>query len=257
MKQKDIANLLGVSQTAVSLVWNNPDTGKVSEEKKRRILSYLRENSYLNYSMEKRTWNVGYIVDGTQDIHNEFYHHSFAGIERQAERYGFSVFLETCTGDELRLLKRGKVDGLIVRSGAAFEKLEKLAGQLPMVLLNCASPLLRCDTVMPDNVGAMYDAVACLLSLGHRRIAFLGASPRISRFSCNYRERTQGFEEACNYFHTELEGGEYIRKVMRQIVPDQGTRQQIGVILKSWLALKKRPTAAVCVNHFYAVMLMH
>ncbi len=257
MNQKKIAEALGISQTAVSLVFNNPETTKVSEEKRKKILAYLKKNSYLNHSSEKRTWNIGYVVDATQDIQHRFYHLSIQGIEQRAEQLGYSVFSETYLNGGLNLLQRGRVDGLVVRSGAAFEYLRDMTDRVPMVLLNCAAPQLYCDTVMPDNYGAMFTAVEYLVGLGHRRIAFLGARPDCSPYSCNYAERQRGFMWACAQYHTELESGEYIKKIMREIVPDEGTYNRIGQTLKEWMALKKRPTAVVCVNHFYAVMLMH
>jgi DNA-binding LacI/PurR family transcriptional regulator len=139
-----------------------------------------------------------------------------------------------------------------VRSGEAFEYLKRHSENLRMVFLNCASPSLICDTVMPDNRGGIFKAVTYLAELGHRNIAFLGAHPKCSPYSCNYLERSHAFNEACESFNLKSETA----KITRDVLPDDFTYCKIGEFLRGWLHLKQSPTAVITVNHLYAKMLL-
>ena len=153
MNQCEIAKKLGISQSAVSLVLRDPTTSRVSAEKKELIIHYLKSNSNANASGCKRTWNIGYLTDPTQNIHSEFFQSSLSGTEEEAARCHYNLVLECVRNTTVNLLRKNKVDGIIVRSGKVLEVLKESSSSLPAVLLNCSTDTLQYDVVMPDNRG--------------------------------------------------------------------------------------------------------
>lgn len=65
--------------------------------------------------------------------------------------------------------------------------------QLPVVLIDRYIVGLPIDAVEPDNVGGAYAAVAHLIGLGHRRIAFISTD---NLSTTSVAERVQGYEQA-------------------------------------------------------------
>ena len=249
MNQTEIAKKLGISQSAVSLVLNDPATARVSEEKKTRIIHYLRSNRNLNSAGRKRTWNIGYVTDPLQNLRQDFFQESLRGIEEETAGNHYNLMLECFHGKELSLLRRGKVDGLIIRSGPACGYLESDGCPLPVVLLNCAMESPFCDTVMPDNRGGLFKIVRFLAGKGCRKAAFLGSRPDYSPYSCNYRERKDGFLEACAVCGVD--------PMVAEIELPVGCPDRLDLlerVLNRWKKLGNPPQAIVAVNHFYAVI---
>lgn len=248
MNQSEIARKTGVSQGAVSLVLNNPTTTRVSELKKRAIVKCLKETSNMNAFSRKKSWNLGYVTDPLQDVRQDFYGKALSGIEETATASFYNVIIECYRGAELNLLRRGKVDGLIIRSGKAWEGLRTSNPRPLTVLLNCASPILECDVVMPDNRGGVFKALEYLRDRGCRKAAFLGGHPDYSCFSCNYSERQDAFASACRHF-----GLDGIADAVEGEVTGEAY-EMVAAILKKWRAMKNPPDGIVAVNHLYGAM---
>jgi len=248
MNQNEIAKKIGVSQAAVSLVMNNPSTTRVSKEKKRAIVEYLRKSSEMNRFSLKKTWNLGYVVDPLQDIRQDFYEKALVGIETSAAAVYYNVIIESYRGTELTMLRHGKVDGMIIRSGKAWEGLRNVHLRKAVVLLNCATPILECDVVMPDNRGGVFKAVEYLKQKGCRKIAFLGGDPDYSRYSCNYAERRVAFPFACRWYGV---------KGMEGVIAETVSHEALGAVktlLNRWRMMKEPPDGIVAVNHLYGAM---
>jgi DNA-binding LacI/PurR family transcriptional regulator len=62
MNQRQIATALGVSQTTVSLVLNNPKTGKISRDKRDLVLTFLQKTNYSSQPSNGKTNNIGYLL---------------------------------------------------------------------------------------------------------------------------------------------------------------------------------------------------
>jgi len=244
MNQTKIAEKTGVSQSSVSLVLKNPATTRVSEKTKARIIRCLKESSYVNPSGGKRTWNIGCITDPLQDLHQDFFQESLRGIEEETAKNHYNLMMECLRSNDLSLLKNNKVDGLIIRSGKAYEFLQECGTPLPVVLLNCASSITRCDSVMPDNRSGIHKAVRYLAERGKTRIAFLGSSSSYSPYSCNYRERHFSFIEACSVFNMEY--------LLECVGSGPGVETQIEGVTGRWKTMKNPPQAVICVNYRFS-----
>ena len=252
MNQREIAKSLGVSQVAVSLVLRNPQTTRVSAEKKGRIIAALRENGFFNSAGMKRTWAVGFITDALQSRDDEFIHAAVCGAEEELCRSYYNVIFEVFRNRELNVFKNRQIDGVIVRSGKALEYLlQKEEQPFPMVLLNCALPGVVSDTVMPDNRGGMLKMCQKLLDSGFKRIAFLGAAPQYSPYSCNYSERLSGYLEFCvNSGVAPL--WENIQLPVKNAPENFRAAEEI---IAHWEKLPAPPEAVVTVNYLYGAIL--
>ncbi|MDD2479679.1 MAG: LacI family DNA-binding transcriptional regulator [Victivallaceae bacterium] len=253
MNQSDIAREVGVSQTAVSMVLNNPDTTKVSKEKRQLIGAFLKKSNYFNRADVRKTWNIGYVMDEYQNSKSTFYHRLISGIEEVIEQNGYNLFVETFRGAIPSVVKRRKVDGIIHSADIKNDDCP-----VPMVLLNRAERKMSCDTVMPDNAGAIYQAMEHLVELGHRRIAFLALLPvdqRVRRelHMINFEERFDAFNRATEYFDTKIVDG-YIQ--IPKLKNNSDSMAKITEVLQQWNRMKKPPTAVVCSNDGYAAILL-
>ncbi len=249
MNQQEIADRLGISQSTVSLVLKDPGTARVSEKTKNAIIRYLKKFQYMSPAGKKRNWNIGYVSDVFQDLHQDFFQDSLRGIEEEAARQHYNLIMECFRGRELNLVRNSKVDGLIIRSGKACEFLQQKTA-LPMVLLNCASPVTRCDSVMPDNRSGMHKIAQYLSDCGRSKVAFISCRSQYSPFSCNYQERHFSFLEACACSKIEC---------LADFAPEPslgetGIRERIAALAARWKKMKRPPETVVTVNHFFACM---
>lgn len=245
MNQCEIAKKLGISQSAVSLVLRDPTTTRVSAEKKELIVHYLKSNANANASGCKRTWNIGYLTDPTQNIHSEFFQSSLHGTEEEAARCHYNLILECLRNSNINLLRKNKADGFIVRSGKVLEVLKESSSSLPAVLLNCSTDTLQYDVVMPDNRGGMFKIAAHLAQNGCKNAVFFCSENAYSPYSCNYQERRNAFGDACGVYGI-------VPKFINIAIPvgNAETENFIRQILPS----SQLPDAVVSVNHFYAAV---
>ena len=198
MTQNEIAEKLGISQSSVSLVLRDPATPRVSEKTKVRIISCLKASRYMTKTGVTRNWNLGYVTDIFQDLHQDFFQESLLGIEKEAARNHYNLITECLRGKSLNLLTNNKADGLIIRSGKAYEILQKNDIAVPVVLLNCTTPIRQCDSVMPDNRSGIYKVIRFLQEQNKKNIVFVSCKPNYSPYSCNYQEREFAFVDACS-----------------------------------------------------------
>ncbi|MBE6385525.1 MAG: LacI family transcriptional regulator [Lentisphaerae bacterium] len=253
MNQRDIAKAVGVSQVAVSLVLRSPQTTRVSAAKKAKIIAALRENGFLNSAGTKRSWAAGFITDEFQSRNDTFIHDAVCGAEEELNKSYYNVIFEVFRNKELNIFKNRQVDGVIVRSGKALEYLLKAEHQLPVVLLNCALPGVNADTVMPDNRGGILTLCQRLIQKGFRRIAFLGASPAYSPYSCNYSERLSAYLEYCV--------NSDITPLWANIpLPVENAPENIAAaagIISQWESDPHPPDAVITANYLYGALLAH
>lgn len=94
---------------------------------------------------------------------------------------------------KLAFLARYHVDGIVyVPEHATAEELRVRVGTIPVVLIDRSLENAQYDTVVVDNLNAVYMAVEHLIGRGHRRIGLIAGPQTIS----TARERTVGYR-AC------------------------------------------------------------
>jgi LacI family transcriptional regulator len=179
-----VAAASGVSPSTVSRILNG--TAVVSEAKREAIDRAIAELGFVPNPIARglaggRTMSVGVI---TQAIDSPFYGVALRGIEEELGLAGYSPLFVSGHWDAdeearcIDLLCSRRVDGMIVLTGRlSDEVLCKLAQEMPVVVTGRALRAPNLYALDFDHFEGARLATAHLLSLGHRRIAFIGGDP--------------------------------------------------------------------------------
>jgi len=183
---RDVAKESGFSSTTVSIVLNNaplaryiPATTKKRIERAAKKLGY-RPNLFARSLRSKRSHTVGVMVFDMTDpyctlvlrgIENSLYQSSYLPIltDVHNERSRFERYLEM-------LLDR-RVEALIVLANWLFVNIDVLAdlekSSIPTVMIGREPQTDSVSSVIVDNELGAQTALEHLVSLGHRKIAFI------------------------------------------------------------------------------------
>lgn len=203
MKQttiKDIAKLAGVSYASVSRALNNK--GHVSPKTKEKILQICESQGYRTNVLarsliQKKTHVIGLVVP---DASNPFYAEIALHIEIYMRKKGYNTMLCSTLNEErtmeelLDFLLGQRADGIILASSQdyAVKYAAKYAGSCPLVLLGSSfyeEDIQNLNIVSSDTMAGGSIVAEYLLSLGHRRIAYVGHRPG----SITHKNRLEGF----------------------------------------------------------------
>lgn len=176
----DVAKRAGVGIGTVSSVINN--SRAVNEETRKRVMQAIAELDYTPHPAARqlssgKTFNIGAIIP--------FFTRP-AAVERlrgvmsviAPSKYDFTLFSVETADQRSEQLKdvprRGRVDGLIIFSCPPTRREARriLDSNIPTVLIDGYHSDLNCIYI--DNVAGGYTATKHLISLGHRRIGYLG-----------------------------------------------------------------------------------
>jgi DNA-binding LacI/PurR family transcriptional regulator len=183
---KDIARQAGVSHSTVSRALRNSPL--VNERTGDAIRRLAREMGYTPSAaarslVTQRTRTVGLVVTALSD---PFIDRIVDGIEDLATSAGYGVLLGSSHADPERelgvveMFHQQRVDGVIVvasRVGQLYaEQLQEMS--VPIVLINNEADGDYLYSVSVDDQQGARLATDHLLSLGHRRIAYIGSATR-------------------------------------------------------------------------------
>lgn len=248
---KEVAREAEVSVATVSRVLSGK--GPVREETRQRVLDVAARLQYVPHAgarglITNTTGALGVLLP---DLYGEFFSEVIRGIDLTARRSGFHLLVSSSHSDRsevetvLRAL-RGRVDGLIVMSPEAdAEALQaNLPASLPVVLLNCRVEGSGFASINIDNYGGALGMTRHLLSLGHRRIAFVCGAPG------NYdaRERLRGYRDAMRTY-----GGEHAEELEIEGDFSEESGHRAGGAVRE---IDPRPTAVFAANDAMAVGLL-
>lgn len=224
VKLQDIADELNVSAVTVSKAL----AGKkgVGGELRETIFNTAREMGYnlSKYERQGGSIRIGVTVaDQYMGIGSSFYWALYQQVAYAAsKKNGFTMFevLEEAqekTGAQLKMMKEGTIDGLIVIGWVDKDYVRKLVktSGIPVVLLDFRLHGIPCDSVLSSNYIGMYKATRYLLKYGHREIAFVGSI----RYNENIMDRYYGYRKAL------LEAGIPVRREWRVEDRDLSTGQ--------------------------------
>jgi LacI family transcriptional regulator len=248
---RDVARLAGVSIATVSAVV----TGKkpVSDNLRGRVEEAMRALDYhpdhVARSLKMGSTNVvGMVIP---DVTNPFFTELMQGAEEEARRCGISVMLCNTDGDaaienwQLNTLLAHRVDGILVSCADSFIPWERLERRkIPFVFFDRVPLGFKGAAVVLDNRAAAAEATRYLIGLGHRRIAIIAGSQKVSPGIA----RLEGFREAMEAAHLSVRT-QYVR--VGDFSIDGG--YQAGLEL---LALPTRPTAIFSCNNKMTLGLM-
>ncbi|GGD98544.1 LacI family DNA-binding transcriptional regulator [Paenibacillus nasutitermitis] len=195
--KKEIAEHLGISRTAVSLVLNNTPSSTISTETRNKILQAAKELGYRDIEVSPKLCFVLY----DRDANDPRYMADLHIIEQAASRFNYGLVFMNITNnpDSLNKLQKNldsqEIDGYIV-SGDVDESFIELfrRSQSPYILYGFPLPEKSEDLNVAafDDRKLAFDATQYLISLGHTRIAFFLGS---LDYSIHQRD-LEGFCEA-------------------------------------------------------------
>lgn len=257
---KDIAVKLGLSVNAVSLALN--DRAGVSEETRKMVLDSAEELGYLEQSSKyTKTYsnkNICILLKHRFFRDFRFYGRILLGIEEEAKKSGYDVFINSFGTEEVPSCVEGhKVSGIIVLGKIEDSFLIRLKEYgIPVVLADYVSLEESTDSVISDNVRGAYELTACLLKKGYKKIGYFGD---IS-YSPSTRDRFLGYQEAMqHYFHlgSFQESIAYIEQYsVLSNVEDYVIDQDAEDLYQEFLTIRTKPEALICSNDELAVLMM-
>lgn len=245
---RDVARKARVSVATVSRVLNEKKS--VRGDTRVRVQAAIETLRYVPHGtarslITRQTNTIGVLLP---DIYGEFFSELIRGIDATVRKSGYHLLVSSSHGDKaeagamLRAI-RGRVDGLIVLSPdvGALGLPAHLAEVLPVVLLNSAAADESFDLINIDNYDGAFAMVRHLVSLGHRRIAFI-QGPEANH---DASERLRGYRDAVTALSAERRPEYEIPGDFRE---DAGHRAGRRI-----LALEPRPTAIFAANDAMAI----
>jgi LacI family transcriptional regulator len=199
---KEVARRAGVSVGTVSNVLNGvPVSAKLQARVDRAIRELNYHPNHVASSLKaRRTHTLGMVIS---DITNPFFPRLVRGAEDAALKHGYVITIIN-TDDQLdrerqafSLLRRRRVDGALAviapNPQGDFQHLKDTIGAgIPVVFLDRATPAIKTDAVLVDNVKGALVCVRHLIAMGHRRIGILTGSAALQ----TARDRLAGYELA-------------------------------------------------------------
>jgi len=143
----------------------------------------------------------------------------------------------------LSTMQEYSADGILLSPArgtlvATIEKLQR--SRLPFVLFGRHVPGIQADYVGADNIVGAGVAVEHLISLGHRKIAFIGGPVNTS----TRQEREQGWRQAQTDHNLPINES--------FVVTTSSTREGGSEAIRQLLQLPDKPTACLCFNDVMA-----
>lgn len=202
IKNKDIAEQLGISAAAVSLAINGKPG--VSDETRRKVLELVNESARhsvenLNQAKGATEGSVVFCVyrgSGTIIDDKPFFRTLIDRVQTSCARHGYDLVISNYQegqdfADHLAYLRGLAPKGIVLEATEldreALGRYKSLG--VPLVLLDGYFDLDDTDSVALNDVENAFEAVGYLASLGHQRIGHLAGVPEIA----NFAHRADGF----------------------------------------------------------------
>jgi LacI family transcriptional regulator len=205
-----------------------------------------RPNALARSLRQGKTNTVGLVLP---DSANPFFAEISRGIEAEAFKQGYSVFLSNTELDTQRelfyvdVLSKKQVDGIIfVAAGDQADSIDFLIRQkMPVVMIDRDLPDVQVDVVLTDHQRGGMLATRHLIELGHTRIACIAGPSSITPSA----DRITGYRKAL-----EAAGLPYDeRLLLRGDYHAQSGMDITQIILK----MNPRPTAIFALNDLMAL----
>ncbi len=248
LTQAQIAKELGISQSAVSLTLNDPETKRVSPATRDRILELVRAHS--PDAVPQRQKTLCFLMEGDANTDNPYFTRLLSGIEDEAKSFSCNImFKRWASRDELlSLASIPTICGAIHLGHMPKDLLTELNQSLPTIIVNHIYDDLICDMVTIDNHGGIQQAVRHLKEMGHSRIAYVGPVKSTGGVYGHDIERLGGFYEAMISLGLPLNPD--------HIIDERDRFKSFDEIMEFVLTTPNHPTAAVTFNDGVALGLM-
>ncbi|MDD5698290.1 MAG: GntR family transcriptional regulator [Victivallaceae bacterium] len=186
----------------------------------------------------------------------------YSGIEAEADRRGYEVIIHSA-GRNIdrenyylsRLIKRNSLGAVILPNWGksnAIQIFELKRHNFPFVLIDRYFRDIETDYVITDNLAGAFELVSYLISLGHKRIGFIGGLDATSG-----NDRLEGYKKALSRHGLIIEEDLIVSLDPNRFASSQMEPEGGGYIeCKKLLKLKSPPTAvfAACDPLAYGAM---
>ncbi len=203
---KDLAEKLGISPSAVSLVLN--DKPGVSAETRETVLAEATRMGYkFKHKVTKPSkQNVRYVIfleNGDTVKETSFYSVILRGIENRAAMLDYNVFINYFYADgdwreQIETISQNVQGIIILATEMEDQHIKKLMNMglanldIPVVLVDNATSLINLDCVVSDGFRGAYEATMYLFEHGFEDVGYLRSGSRID----NFEERESGLKKA-------------------------------------------------------------
>lgn len=225
---RDVAQRAGVHPGTVSRALNEETRGLVNDETAERVLKAAQELGYRPNPIARglktnRSYTIGVLIP---DLTNPLFPPIVRGIEDGLEEAGYTPLVANTDNDPerervaLQAMRARQVDGIVTATARSdHDVLDQLAAShLPIVLVNRSVEGAELPAVTVDDRLGIRLAVDHLADLGHRRIAHLAGSQRLS----TGRRRYEGFVAAMG--ERGLEAAEELTRFSDAFTEAEGAR---------------------------------
>ena len=243
----DIAQAAGVSKSTVSLVLQG--SSLVSESTRTKVNAAMRDLGYVYNrgaaNLRQSGAKSGIIGIVVNDLTNGFFAELAVGVDMVVQSAGFVQFLSN-SGENvdrqrevIGTMREHGISGLIVSPARGTEPKDLrplLDAGMPVVVVVRNIPGAKVSSLTSDNHGGIFAAVEHLISLGHRRIAFIGGFPDTAVFN----ERINGYRAALTAAGIAFEEA--------LVFPSAPSRAGGAEAIGRAMHLPNKPAGAVCFN---------
>ena len=248
---KKIAELAGVSVSAVSFVLNNKKG--VSEETRQRVLKIIEELDYTpNVNSRRlilqRSFNLIVCLDDRiSTIDNFFYTEILSAIISKGEKLGYSIVLSKSSSEDIRArfeqnLSQRNADGIIFMQDISERMQKSIEGYgIPYIVVDSHDTASSYHSITSDAENASYTATKYLVDCGHRKVAYIGMN-RIPSF---YFNTFSGYKRAMEELDLPVQ--------MDWIQADAFDEESAMKCMERILESKSRPTAVFCASDIFAI----
>lgn len=225
----------------------------------RRALKYLEEEKVI-YNVPYKGCFVGKSNPVQQSKSNLaalifpddelFYYKIFSGLEPFFQQNGQLLSVHITENSEIKerklleMFAEKKFDVLVAVPNPSCRDIYA-AKKIPTVFFDSVLEDVNISGVVSDDRNGAFQAVRHLISLGHKRIAFIGHD-----YDLSGSNRLGGYFDALNKAHLEID---------HDLIKLQQPSREWGIYAMSEMFKKrdKRPTAIFCVNDTVASGVMH
>lgn len=185
MTIKEIAQLAGISASAVSIVLNNRPG--VSENTRERVWEIIRQNNYVPNPNSRRLLfdksdNITVLLaKDRKDLSNQFYVELNNEIAPECDKAGcnlvYAFYEVTSDGEAIfpKIIEHRDTGGIIFLGNPPAQVQQKIISyEIPFVIADTAKPQPGIPSVYTDYCKASYIATRYLIQNGHQEIGYLG-----------------------------------------------------------------------------------
>jgi len=252
---KDVAAAAGVSLGTVSNVLNRPD--RVSPETREKVQRAMLDLGFVRNESARQlragtSRTLAYVM---LDAANPFFTDVSAGIDEAAEAAGLSLVLCNSRNSaereasHLTLLEQQRVQGLLVTPiDPDSPTLDEVARRgTPVVVVDrTRADQSFCSVAVDDVLGGKL-AIEHLVDRGHTRVAYVGGPAHLGQV----RDRLEGAREAWAAAGRPDDALTVVETAAMTVAEGR----EAGARLAG-LPVRRRPTAAFCVNDLLALGLL-